>query len=108
VKRIALCVLLVAGCATLSQQSAARKALMDKATFDLACARDEIKVLRVVDDKVLVDVGSGLPVTRGGYLARGCGNDARYIVDCSGDEKSPQCTAQQTNDLSAAIPSSAR
>ena len=97
-----------ASCATLSKQSVARKRLIEKASFDLACSRDELKVVRLADDRTLVDVGTGLPVTRGAYMVRGCGNDAQYIVDCSGDDNNPVCAVQQTNDVNSALPAAAR
>ena len=109
-RALVLCAIALAivGCATLSKQSVARNKLLEKASFDLACARDELKVLRVADDRTLVDVATGLPVTRGAYQVRGCGNDALYIVDCSGDDQSPVCAVQQTHDVNSALPASAR
>jgi hypothetical protein len=93
-----LVMLSAAACAT-TGATAARQALMEQATFDLACSRDELKVFRLAADKTLVDVGSGLPVTRSIYQVRGCGDTRIYYVDCAGAEDT-RCQVKRVLDAS--------
>lgn len=97
------------GCATASTgASSAHQALMSKAVFDLACSKNEIRLARLVPDRVLIDVGTGLPVTRAAYAASGCGDSFDYVVDCTEGAEGARCTAQRTNDVAAAFPPGAR
>lgn len=96
-------------CATVkSGASSAHQVLMSKAVFDLACSKNEIRLARLAEDRVLVDVATGQPVTRGAYAASGCGQRVDYIVDCLDGQAGQTCTAQLTHDVSAAFPPGAR
>lgn len=104
-----LLALLFAGCATVANRaSSAHQALMAKAVFDLACSKNEIRLARLVEDRVLVDVTTGRPVTRAAYAASGCGERVDYVVDCQEDEQGQSCSAQLTRDVAAAFPPGAR
>ncbi|MCC7108727.1 MAG: hypothetical protein IT382_05535 [Deltaproteobacteria bacterium] len=105
----ALVGLWLAGCATVAQRAtSAHQALMAKAVFDLACSKNEIRLARLLEDRVLVDVSTGRPVTRAAYAASGCGERIDYVVDCQEDEQGQSCTAQLTRDVAAAFPPGAR
>lgn len=100
---------LVCSCATVgASSSSAHQAIMAKAVFDLACSKNEIRLTRLPQERVLVDVATGLPVTRAAYEASGCGERADYVVDCAGDGDQQSCTAALTHDVSAAFPPAAR
>lgn len=101
--------LLACACVTVARPaSSAHQAIVAKAIFDLACSKDEIRLTPLTEGRALVDVATGLPVTRAAYEASGCGERADYIVDCSGTTDDQRCTAVRTNDVSAAFPPSAR
>lgn len=108
--RAALGVLVLAcSCATVGGASSnAHQAIMAKAVFDLACSKHEIRLTRLPHERVLVDVATGMPVTRAAYEASGCGERADYVVDCTGTDGAQSCTAALTHDVSAAFPPSAR
>ncbi len=96
-------------CATVGSTTVdAHQAIMGKAVFDLACSKHEIRLTRLPQERVLVDVASGAPVTRAAYEATGCGERAAYVVDCADHEGEQRCTAALTHDLSAAFPPAAR
>lgn len=97
------------GCATVATgATSAHQALMSKAVFDLACSKNEIRLARLVPDRVLIDVGTGQPVTRAAYAASGCGERIDYVVDCADGPDGARCTAQRTHDVAAAFPPGAR
>jgi hypothetical protein len=81
---------------------------MAKAVFDLACSKHEIRLTRLPHQRVLVDVATGMPVTRAAYEASGCGERADYVVDCTGTNGGQSCTAALTHDVAAAFPPTAR
>lgn len=105
----ALLALWCSACATVARPAAgAHQAIMAKAVYDLACSKDEIRLTPLAQGRVLIDVATGLPVTRAAYEASGCGERADYVVDCAGSTESLACTAAQTHDVSAAFPPGAR
>ena len=104
-----LLTLLAGACTTVAPPgSSAHQAIMAKAIFDLACSKNEIRLTPITQGRVLVDVTTGMPVTRAAYEASGCGERADYIVDCAGTTDDQRCTAERSNDVSAAFPPSAR
>ena len=108
-RRALLVLVLPLGCATAAGTvSSAQRALMSKAAFDLACSKNEIKLARLAADRVLVDVGTGRPVTRAAYSASGCGERVDYIVDCVEGAEGQSCTAEATRDVVSAFPPGAR
>ncbi|OGQ12049.1 MAG: hypothetical protein A2138_01115 [Deltaproteobacteria bacterium RBG_16_71_12] len=108
-RRALVGLLLACACATAGvAASNAHQAIMGKAVFDLACSKHEIRLTRLPHERVLVDVATGLPVTRAAYEASGCGERADYVVDCTGDDGEQRCSAARTHDVAAAFPASAR
>lgn len=97
--------LFAASCVTAGgAASNAHQTIMEKAVFDLACSKHEIRLARLSQERVLVDVASGQPVTRAAYQASGCGERADYVVDCLSENGEHRCTAALTHDVAGAFP----
>jgi hypothetical protein len=106
-RSLLLAPMLLAGCATTPDNDergpgAAQRALIERATFDMECAHDQLTFSKLGDWTRVVNSGNGQSIERATYGVRGCGKKAAYLIECT---KAPfserKCNAALNSDASA-------